>query len=160
MQPAQRMKLPQHVFLNTSADFKKFQETLKILADKNLYPTWDWSFKVGGKIEYKMEQENPGFKNGPKLIDLVDGDQKPKEKEGDQKLEELKNLNINLADNGKEAPRPPTLHHITPRMAEVMGKREWERAAVGESDKFFRLDTLLEESRIFWPPEKKFGTGV
>ena len=65
------MNLPQHVFLNTSADFKKFEETLKILGDKNLYPTWDWSFKVGGKIEYNMEKENPKFKEGPKLIDLV-----------------------------------------------------------------------------------------
>ena len=40
-------------------------------------------------------------------------------------------------------------------MAEVMGKREWERAAVGESDKFFRLETLLEESSDFLATRKE-----
>src|SRR5690348_9523120 len=80
-----------------------------------IFSIWDWSFKVGGKIEFQMEKEKPGFKNGPKLIDLVEGDQKQKEKDGDQKFEEVKNLNLNLAENGKEAPRPPMYHHITAR---------------------------------------------
>jgi len=150
------MKLPQHVFLNTSADFKKFEETLKILGDKNLYPTWDWSFKVGGKIEYNMEKENPKFKEGPKLIDLVVQKDKDEDlKHEVQKQEEVKNLNANLAENGKEAPRPPMYHHISAKMAEIMGKREWERAAVGESDKFFRLDWMEEESSSFLANRKE-----
>ena len=53
-----------------------------------------------GKIEYKMEQENPGFKQGQKLIDLVV--QELKEKAGEQKLEEVKNLNLNLAATEKK----------------------------------------------------------
>ena len=101
-----------------------------------------------------MEQENPG--QGPKLIDLVVQKDKDEDlKHEVQKQEEVKNLNANLAENGKEAPRPPMYHHISAKMAEIMGKREWERAAVGESDKFFRLYWMEEESSSFLANRKE-----
>jgi len=146
------MKLPPYVFLNTTGDFKKFEETLKIVAEKNLYPQWDWSIKVGGKIQKEMLRANPDcFKGDPKVIEG------PKQLKADQKHDEIKLLEYkNIAKNGKVAPPPPFRYqHITPQMAEIMGKKGWEVATMGETDRFFRLDLLDEESPLLLATRKE-----
>ena len=45
--------------------------------------------------------------------------------------------------------------HITKEVAEIMGKREWEVAKVGESDKFFRVDILRSEDPDLLPIRKE-----
>jgi len=105
---------------------------------------------LGAKLNTIWKKKIQNLKN---LVVQKDKDEDLKHEV--QKQEEVKNLNANLAENGKEAPRPPMYHHISAKMAEIMGKREWERAAVGESDKFFRLDWMEEESPSFLANRKE-----
>ena len=56
------MKLPQPVFINTTGDFQKFYEVLKTIAEKNLYPEWEWSTKDGGKILTEINLAREGVR--------------------------------------------------------------------------------------------------
>ena len=51
--------LPQPVFLKTPADFKPFEESLKLLCERYLSVDWEWSFRVGGKVQQEMEERDP-----------------------------------------------------------------------------------------------------
>jgi hypothetical protein len=55
-------KMPKTVYLASSSDFPKFEEALKTLAEKYLSTSWEWTFKVGGKVHKEIEEndsENP-----------------------------------------------------------------------------------------------------
>ena len=51
--------LPKPVFLKTPADFKPFEESLKLLCERYLSLDWEWSFRVGGKVQQEMEENDP-----------------------------------------------------------------------------------------------------
>src|SRR6185437_2787814 len=51
--------LPKPVFLKTPADFKPFEESLKLLCERYLSLDWEWSFRVGGKVQQEMEEIDP-----------------------------------------------------------------------------------------------------
>src|ERR1700733_14707145 len=51
---------PKPVYLKEESDFKTFEETLKPLAEKCLSTDWEWTFKVGGKVQREIEKYEPG----------------------------------------------------------------------------------------------------
>ena len=53
------MKVPKTVFIATPADFTRFEECLKSLAEKYLSPTWEWTYKVNGKVQQDIERKDP-----------------------------------------------------------------------------------------------------
>ena len=55
------MKMPKAIFVAAPADFTRFEKCLKSLADKYLSPTWEWTYKVNGKVQQEIEKkENEG----------------------------------------------------------------------------------------------------
>ena len=55
----QKVKCPKPVFLSTPSEFNKLEEALRTLAEKFLSPDWEWTFKVGGKVQRKIEKNDP-----------------------------------------------------------------------------------------------------
>ena len=53
------VKIPKVVYLNLPSDFRKFEESLKTVAEKYLSPAWEWTFKVGGKVQREIERKDP-----------------------------------------------------------------------------------------------------
>jgi hypothetical protein len=68
-----KVKLPKPVFLNTPADFSRLEEALKTLAEKFLSPDWEWTFKVGGKVQKEIENSDPD-NEGLRIIAARKGD--------------------------------------------------------------------------------------
>jgi len=87
---------------------------------------------LGAKYKKKCWANPDCFKGDPKVIEG------PKQLKVDQKHDEIKLLEYkNIAKNGKVAPPPPFRYqHITPQMAEIMGKKGWEVATMGEPTGF------------------------
>ena len=52
-----KMKMPKTIFVAAPADFTRFEECLKSLAEKYLSPTWEWTYKVNGKVQQEIEKE-------------------------------------------------------------------------------------------------------
>ena len=53
------MKMPKAIFVAAPADFTRFEECLKSLAEKYLSPTWEWTYKVNGKVQQEIEKKDP-----------------------------------------------------------------------------------------------------
>ena len=56
---SQTIKLPKPVYLVSPSDFPKFEETLQTLAERYLSADWEWTFKVGGKVQREIERKDP-----------------------------------------------------------------------------------------------------
>ena len=54
-----KMKMPKAIFVAAPADFIRFEECLKSLAEKYLSPTWEWTYKVNGKVQQEIEKKDP-----------------------------------------------------------------------------------------------------
>ena len=54
-----KMKMPKATFVSAPADFTRFEECLKSLAEKYLSPTWEWTYKVNGKVQQEIEKKDP-----------------------------------------------------------------------------------------------------
>ena len=52
--------LPKPIYLQTEADFKKFEDALKALAERYLSIDWEWTFKIGGKVHKEIQKREPG----------------------------------------------------------------------------------------------------
>ena len=50
---------PKPVYLKEESDFKNFEEQLRPLAEKCLSENWEWTFKVGGKVQKGFEITDP-----------------------------------------------------------------------------------------------------
>ena len=56
MTTVKKVTIPKPVFLKTPSDFTRFEETLRTVCEKYLSLDWDWTFKVGGKVQKKIEE--------------------------------------------------------------------------------------------------------
>lgn len=56
------MKTPKCVYLQQPTDFQNFQTTLSTLCEKWLTPGWDWTLKVGGKVQREIEERDPTWR--------------------------------------------------------------------------------------------------
>ena len=55
----QQVKCPKPVYIATVGDFPSFEEALKTLCQKYLSPDWEWTLKVGGKVQKEIEKVEP-----------------------------------------------------------------------------------------------------
>jgi hypothetical protein len=120
-----RVTLPKPVFLQNPSDYQRFEETLKTLCEKFMTPDWDWTFRVGGKVQREIEKSDP-------------------ENEGIKIIKEQKDEIFVKGEEEKEkVPHPPTPPVvINSRVAELMGKRGWEvkSLSTNEEQRFFKLN--------------------
>ena len=59
MSANKNMKTPKPVFVTNPAEFSRFEECLKPLAEKYLSPTWEWTYKVHGKVQEEIRKKDP-----------------------------------------------------------------------------------------------------
>ena len=51
-----KMTMPKAIFVAAPADFTRLEECLKSLAEKHISPTWEWTYKVNGKVQQEIEE--------------------------------------------------------------------------------------------------------
>jgi hypothetical protein len=144
------VKLPKPVFLHEPSDFTKFEENLKTLCEKFIAPDWDWTFKVGGKVQRELEEKDP--QNGClKKIREEDGENthvyKQEEEEGENENEGDREEKKEKKTNPPHPPLPPKV--LSKGALEVMGKRGWEvkKLRETEEDRFFKMNKEEFESK-------------
>ena len=110
------MKMPKAIFVSAPADFTRFEECLKSLAEqKYLSPTWEWTYKVVQQEIEKKDPDNEGVQMIKKTSNTeekhdISSFQTPKtEREGVPKTERV-------GGSGK-IPPPPLL---LPRLCRVL----------------------------------------
>ena len=111
--------MPKPVYLQKPSDFPRFEETLKSVCEKFL-SDWDWTFRVGGKVQKEIEKKDP---TNPGIL-IIQGYVVIKEENEraifSTPVREGKQRN---RDRQKNAPPPPPPPHISRGVAEAMGKR-------------------------------------
>jgi hypothetical protein len=141
------VKLPKVVYLQTTSDFTRFEEVLRTLCEKFLSHDWDWTFRVGGRVQREIEKRDP---ENPGLHKILEGTQKkPMEKGGEynpwkeerQEIEEKGPEEKQLqAQEIPAHPQPPPAA-LSRVVEEVMGKRGWEIDKMKKEDdeRFFNI---------------------
>ena len=137
-----KMKMPKAIFVSAPADFTRFEECLKSLAEKYLSPTWERTYKVNGNVQQEIEKKDP--KNEEvKMIKKtshteekhdISSFQTPKtERGGVPKTERV-------GGSGKIPPPPPAPPTLVSRVvADLLGKRDWQIAKLRDGEEFFFL---------------------
>ena len=156
----QNVKCPKPVYIANVGDFPQFEETLQALCQKFISPDWEWTFKVGGKVQREIEKKDPD-NEGIQMIykqtttthfDPNDGynvkyktPMKQEHTGGEDKSSSSQQGFSSLQD-GFSFPQPPPkpLHPpsvVSKGVAEAMGKRNWEVEKLKEvEDLFFKIN--------------------
>jgi hypothetical protein len=160
-----KVKLPKPVFLNKPADFSRLEEALKTLAEKFLSPDWEWTFKVGGKVQKEIENSDPDNEGlriiAARKVDNLFFEENVKlmtpEKVGERGGEgEIKGKVESAQRVAPPPPRDPPQPFFSKGVAAAMGKREWqiEKLKEGE-DTFFKINKNEFEERDLLPNRKE-----
>ena len=138
------MKAPKAVFMAAPADFAKFEDNLKMFAEKYLSPNWEWTFKVNGKVQQEIQRKEPE-NEGLRFILKNEGGESKHEIHSYSTPVTVRSSALR-ADSGPRIPPPPP--GISSVVADALGKRHWQVAKLKESDdRFFKADTNTFEER-------------
>ena len=161
---SQTIKLPKPVYLVSPVDFPKFEETLQTLAEKYLSADWEWTFKVGGKVQRDIERKDP-TNEGLYVIRENTGRQNNNNNifHTPMKFTPERKHEIILTDKKKTPPPPPPPppNTISKGVADAMGKRAWQVEKMREEeDKFFKINKNAFEEREILPMRKEIWEWV
>ena len=130
------VKTPKPVYLNNVSDFGQFEETLKALCQKFLSPNWEWTFKVGGKVQRDIERRDPdneGIQIINKQTNVAHFDKYDvfNEKYTSPLKRETGDVDEHKASSSFPPEPPPPIHvqplaTVSKAVAEAMGKRPWQ----------------------------------
>ena len=142
------MKMPKAIFVAAPADFTRFEECLKSLAEKYLSPTWEWTYKVNGKVQQEIEKKDPE-NEGVQII------KKTTQKEEKHDISSFRTPQResgsgSVSASGRRIPPPPSAPPalVSRVVADVLGKRDWQIAKLRDGEeKFFKADTNTFEER-------------
>ena len=138
MTTVKKVTIPKPVFLKTPSDFTRFEETLRTVCEKYLSLDWDWTFKVGGKVQKKIE-EGDSESDCLKII-----------------YEKEENVNIHLSeissDDGPKGPSGKIFSDATGKISksvlDALGKRGWElEKMMKNEEKFFSIKKNTYEDK-------------
>jgi hypothetical protein len=154
------MRTPKPIFIATPADFTRFEECLKSLAEKYLSPTWEWTYKVYGKVHREIQEkdpQDPGLQvikeeNKEKKHDLFEflTPKKERNEGSDQKHAGSGRVRASTVSRSGRVPPPPPppTPPVSKVVADVLGKRQWQVAKLTDGeDSFFKADTNTFEER-------------
>ena len=100
-----KMKMPKAIFVAAPADCTRFEECLKSLAEKYLSPTWEWTYKVNGKVQQEIEKNDPD-NEGIQIIRKTT--QKDEKKHDIESFRTPKKESGSMSASGKKIPPPPS----------------------------------------------------
>ena len=145
------VQMPKPVYLQKPSDFPRFEETLKSVCEKFLSSDWDWTFRVGGKVQKEIEKKDP---TNPGIL-IIQGYVVIKEENErgifSTPVREGKQREI-VTDRRTPRPPPPPPPHISRGVAEAMGKRGWEieKLKEEEEERFFKINKYeFEDKTLF-----------
>ncbi len=157
------LKLPKVVLLQNTSDFTKFEEVLRTLCEKFLSHDWDWTFRVGGKVQREIEMSDPE-NVGLKIIQQSRNNNNNNYNNNERDPFHERNENffytpqtnryttkteIKTETRGRAPPPPPPRNHVSKGVANAMGKRGWEidRLRQTEDERFFNIHRNEFESK-------------
>jgi hypothetical protein len=143
------LKLPKWVFLQNTSDFTKFEETLRTLCEKFLSHDWDWTFRVGGKVQREIEHTDPDnvslkiIHGGNIFTEREDIFQTPRPHSSYFKTESKTEGKGDVDNTPRRVPPPPPPPPptVSKGVAQALGKRGWEinKLKQEEDERFYNI---------------------